>query len=109
MLDETEDNEIFRCALSNEPHFIKNPVGLLCGHSICKKCLPKKNGIAIVKCVICNQTTDINIANFKESMLAKKAIQSNIHQLFTWIEKDFSKSFQNLCGGLCFVFFHKYC
>ncbi len=38
----------FRCALSDDNHFLINPIQLSkCGHSVCKDCLPKSSGYGL--------------------------------------------------------------
>ena len=44
--------EIIECAVTNDKHFINEPLSLSCGHSVCKNCLDdvKYNKIKCIKC-----------------------------------------------------------
>ena len=53
----TELLEDLKCALSEEKHFLINPITLSkCGHSVCKNCLPK-DGDDSIRCKTCGVTT----------------------------------------------------
>jgi hypothetical protein len=43
-----------QCGLTND-HIIEQPIGLSCGHCICKKCVPKQSKI---RCKICGIETN---------------------------------------------------
>ena len=56
--------EELKCSLSEDKHFLINPVPLSeCGHSVCKICLPKDGGDSI-KCKTC---ADNNWWGFKQN------------------------------------------
>ena len=45
--------EELKCAISDEEHFFIEPIPLTnCGHSICKKCIPKDD-VKEMKCKLC--------------------------------------------------------
>jgi hypothetical protein len=88
----------FECALSQDRHFIEQPIALTCGHCICKKCVPKEL-ILPLKCNICTKITHRDIRNDEESVLSKKAFQLSINDLFLQIEKSFTQSMTHLKGN----------
>ena len=41
MIDEIIEE--LKCAFSDEEHFLVKPIALVCGHSVCQKCIPDEN------------------------------------------------------------------
>ena len=73
------------CGLTND-HIVKEPISLLCGHSICKQCVPDQ---AKIKCVICSTETDKHNLQIKtESASIKAMINSSLSGLFEELEKQ---------------------
>jgi hypothetical protein len=89
--------KLFHCASSNDQHYIIEPIPLLCGHSICKKCIPINCNNYQIKCKLCGQFNKIEFDDLEITFLSKKA---NINQLFQEIEERMIKSVQDLKGEL---------
>jgi hypothetical protein len=52
----------FRCALSDDNHFLINSIQLSkCGHSVCKDCLPNDTKVQSIKCKTCGIFLEIFI------------------------------------------------
>ena len=62
MIDEIIEE--LKCAFSDEEHFLVKPIALVCGHSVCQKCIPDEN-IKEIKCKICD-TASKRIKEFKK-------------------------------------------
>ena len=100
-MDQQESVIEFRCSLSinHDPHFVKQPITLPCGDSICKACLTQLT-TKEVKCGICNTITEKGSIQNMESKLALKGLQANINLLFSSIERDFTQSLASLDGKI---------
>ena len=84
----TETLDEFKCALSEEKHFLINPITLSkCGHSVCKNCLP--NGVDAYKCKICGEiTTDVDLSKIDVSKEIKQTMKSFLGNIFESIESQ---------------------
>ena len=72
------------CGLTND-HVVKEPISLLCGHSVCKACVPDQ---VKIKCKICREETDKSKLEMNnESALVKNRIKSCLSGLFDDLEK----------------------
>jgi hypothetical protein len=84
-----ESLQDFQCALSDDQHYIIEPIPLVnCGHSVCKNCLPKGK-VTEVKCKMCGVTTyhdDLN--NVPVSRGLKQALKLYIGNIFAVLEKE---------------------
>ena len=78
-----EIKESFICSLSKDKHLLEAPINLPCGHSVCKKCLPKHTS---PKCKSCGDVANIDLSAFKESYFINLAIKSSLDHLFTIIK-----------------------
>ena len=85
-----EDNlEEFKCALSDDKHFIIQPIPLIkCGHAACKECFPSNVENNPIKCKICNIVSDFDFKSASVSIALKKAIQRCLGDMFQIIEKE---------------------
>ena len=83
------------CSLSNDQHIVEEPISLDCGHYICKKCISSEKKIT---CKACNQVTDRDLKNAKESIPSKVIIHHLLSQLFVELEKKTSEGVQNFKG-----------
>lgn len=88
--------EEFRCALSSQPHYFIKPVSLVCGHCVCRDCIPKEENITM--CLICNTITTQDIRNSNESIMAKKAMKMSMQELLESMQVHFFGSLQKLKG-----------
>lgn len=84
------DQTVFCCALANDNHFIENPVTLSCGHSICKRCVPKK--IEDLLCKICGEKNEIDLTKVKESIGMKKLLLLNLEQMLGIVRNRYNES-----------------
>ena len=75
-----------QCGLTND-HVVKEPISLLCGHCICKQCVPDIQEPKI-KCRICNEETDkSDLRVDRESVPFKNSIKRCLSGLFDDLEK----------------------
>ena len=79
------------CAIANDGHIVKYPLGLSCGHSICQNCVGLTDKMQI-RCKMCNQINRVNLDDLNESKAAKQLIRVHFDQLFLVI--NFSIIFQ---------------
>jgi hypothetical protein len=87
------DFSILTCALSGEDkHFIEKPITLLCGHSICKQCIPTDSKIL---CTICGK---VDLTPVNDSVLINTLLESNFLELFEIISVRFNDSLKLLKG-----------
>ena len=73
-----------QCGLTND-HIVEKPIILLCGHNICKKCVPDQ---AKIKCKICS--VEMNKSELRvdmESVPIKNSIKRCLSGLFDDLEK----------------------
>ena len=99
-LNEVSKN--FKCALSNDDHVAQEPISLNCGHCICKSCLLKSEYQNIITCKLCNQVTNRDLKNEKESTLVKSMIAHFLSQLFVELENKTSEGVNKLKGNELF-------
>ena len=75
-----------QCGLSND-HVVKEPISLLCGHCICKQCVPDIQEV-IIKCKICSKQTEKSELRIdSESIPIKNSIKRCLSGLFDDLEK----------------------
>lgn len=97
-MDSADLLQDFRCAYSEQFHYFVQPIALDCGHCICKTCIAQDKTVHSIRCKICNEVTEKDLNKVKETVVAKKAILSHIHQLLVSIEKQFENSLEKLDG-----------
>jgi hypothetical protein len=86
----------YECALSDDKHFLKEPIIIpCCGHSICKNCLPKEEN-SVIKCKICGVITKKDLSNDKEAISLKISFKRNLESLFNILEKQTSSQVNKL-------------
>ena len=94
-------HHIFECAYPSDfKHTSKNPIGLSCGHFICKECIPNDNN-AQIKCCRCdkvNQTPLDALKSCTDNEAAKVLFNKSMKQMFNYITNRFKDSFENLKG-----------
>ena len=74
-----------QCGLSND-HVVKEPMSLLCGHFICKKCVIDVQE-ATIRCKICSKETDKSYLHMnKESIPIENSIKMCLSGLFDYLE-----------------------
>ena len=97
--------EELECALSYNKHFVKEPVLLSnCGHCVCKKCLPcTKDTDESIKCVICQEVTDIKlITPDKECLPVKKNLLRNVGNLLKIIDEKTKNTINHILSESIF-------
>lgn len=94
----------FECALSNDKHFVKEPIALpQCGHCVCKLCLLNLNS-NVIKCKKCSNLNEFkDLDNLKETNSIKKAIKTNFDNLIKVIEVQTIKSLEKLKSKLIMI------
>ena len=76
------------CALSNDKHYLNQPILLTdCGHAACRNCLPKEI-TENAKCKICNQKINRNLENDKIPLGLHLYLKNSIEHLTNVIERQ---------------------
>jgi hypothetical protein len=111
IITDEENLESITCASVMDEHFIQQPIGISCGHSICRNCVPVNDEKHLdIKCSICNETNIIdNLRLIKESIPAKKLFSLYLNNLFPIVRNKFDCSLKDLKGKLfllkdCFIY-----
>ena len=90
-----------KCGLTGD-HIVKEPISLVCGHCICKKCVIDFQE-AKIKCKICSEETDqSNLQINKESTLVKNIIKRCLSGLFDDLEKRATEGINSFKSKLIF-------
>ena len=89
--------EEFKCAFSNEKHFLIKPISLTCGHYVCQKCIPHEN-IKEIKCKICDVISIQDFKSFSVSKLAQNALNFLMGEIFHTLERETSDHLNHLKG-----------
>lgn len=100
MLSE-ETLQALQCAMSSDSHFVKQPLSLSCGHSVCKKCVPATEKKQL-KCKLCGEINQIELDKLSESRAIKQLLKAHFDQLFDIIVARFETSLTNLRGMIPF-------
>ena len=88
-MNSTELLDEFRCALSDDNHFLINPIPLSkCGHSVCKDCLPNDTKVHSIECKICGIITEDVFSEISVSKGLKQALKFCLGNIFELIEKQ---------------------
>ena len=93
---------MFKCASSiGMKHFLKEPVGILCGHYMCKECINKNK---VEKCGKCGKYINYDafdtLISLPESEFVNEMINLTIDQLFVILQKDFGELLVKLKGEI---------
>jgi hypothetical protein len=96
-MDSTEILNEFRCALSDDNHFLINPITLSkCGHSVCKDCLPNDSNVQSIKCKKCGVITEDVFSKISVPKGFKEALKLCLGNIFELIEKQTSSKLNEL-------------
>ena len=81
--------EEFKCALSEDKHFLIDPITLPnCGHSVCKNCLPNQQ-VSSIKCKTCGvTTTEVDFSKIQITKAIKQALKLCLGNIFELIESQ---------------------
>ena len=94
-----ENLDEFRCCLSEDQHFLIKPLTLpICGHSVCKECLPKDEQ-KIIKCKKCDVVShfDFTISQVNLSTKVVKIELTSLYEnMFEILEKETSSKINHL-------------
>ena len=97
-----ENLDEFKCALSDDHHFIIEPITLIkCGHSACKECFPTEK-INSIKCKICGIVSDFDFMNAQVSKALKLMIKFCYDSMYKILEKEIISKL-NFLKGACFT------
>ena len=81
-----ETLEDLKCAISDEEHFVTEPITLPnCGHSICKKCIPKDD-LKQFRCKLCGLVSKQDLTEFEVSKGTHKLLKIYLEDIFNTIE-----------------------
>ena len=82
----------YQCAISNERHFLVDPILLVnCGHCVCKGCL--QNGeMTLINCSICGIASELEFSKIQKARGFKTALQIS----FELIERETFSKFNKL-------------
>lgn len=94
------------CCLSEDKHFLNDPIGLPCGDSACKTCLNTYS--TIIRCRTCKKEIDQETKKYDVSILAKAMIQKNLNELIRVIANQFDRSSKKLNGNQRFRKFQEF-
>ena len=87
----------FRCALSDDNHFLINPIQLSkCGHSVCKDCLPNDTKVHSIECKKCGVITKDVFSEIPVSKGFKEALKLCLGNIFELIESETSSKLKEL-------------
>ena len=93
----SEDLEKFRCCLSNDKHFIIQPITLpKCGHSACKECLPNDQLLKTIKCKKCEMVSHFDFNISKVSTELELSLMSLYENMFQVLEQETSSKINHL-------------
>jgi hypothetical protein len=93
-MNSTEILDEFRCALSEDNHFLINPITLSkCGHSVCKDCLPN---VQSIECKKCGMITEDVFSKISVSKGFKQAIKLCLGNIFELIESELKSKLNEL-------------
>jgi hypothetical protein len=96
-MESAEILEEFRCALSDDNHFLINPITLSkCGHSFCKNCLPNDTKVQSIKCLKCGVITEDVFSEISVSKALKQALKFCLGNIYELIEKQTSSKLNAL-------------
>jgi len=96
-MNSTELLDEFRCALSDDNHFLINPIPLSkCGHSVCKDCLPNDTKVHSIECKICGIITEDVFSEISVSKVLKHALKFCLGNIFELIESETSSKLNEL-------------
>jgi hypothetical protein len=97
---EFENLDEFRCCLSDDRHFIIQPITLTkCGHSACKGCFPNINQKSI-QCKRCNFVSEIYFKTSQVSTAFKISLKFLYEKIFYVIEKETRSKIGDLKSNL---------
>ena len=100
-----EENE-FKCALSNDKHYIVDPISFNhCPHFACKECL-LNNRTYLVECKKCKENSEIHFDESADSLELKKKVQKNLGFIFQELESNISLKLGYLEGKFFHVLMH---
>ena len=88
-MDFQDSLDEFKCALSEDKHFIIQPIPLIkCGHAACKECFSSNAENNRIKCKICNIVSDFDYETASVSIVLNKSIQMYHRDMLEIVEKD---------------------
>ena len=91
-----ESSQEFQCAISNEKHFLIDPILLFnCGHCVCKTCI-QDGEVTSINCSICGIITTMDFSKIQIIKGLKMALQLSFGSIFEIIEKETSSKFSRL-------------
>ena len=88
------DECLFYCALADNQHILEIPICLSCGHSICKKCIPRET--TNFKCKICDRENKFDLSEAKESLGMKALLTLNLPKLYEILNGRYKASVVSL-------------
>jgi len=92
----------FQCCLSDDKHFIIQPITLnKCGHSACKECFPKDNQ-KVIKCKKCEVVSRFEFTVPQVSTALKIAIKFMHDKMFQALENETRSKINDLKSNLLF-------
>jgi hypothetical protein len=96
-MDSTEILDEFKCAFSDDNHFLINPITVSkCGHSVCKNCLPNETEVQSIECKKCGVITEDVFREIPVSKGFKQALKFCLGNIFEFIESETSSKLNEL-------------
>jgi hypothetical protein len=97
---DSENLDEFRCCLSDDKHFIIQPITLTkCGHSACKECFPNVYQKTI-QCKRCNVVSELDFKTSQVSAAFKIALKFLYENMFLVIEKETRSKIKDLKSNI---------
>jgi myo-inositol-1-phosphate synthase len=95
-----ENLDEFKCALSEDKHFIVESILLIkCGHSACKVCLPNDN-TNIIKCKTCDVVSEFDFKSSKVSIALRRTMKYVYEDIYKILETDMNSKLNYLKSNL---------
>ena len=94
-----ENFKVLKCAISDQEHFVIDPIAINCGHTICKKCVPKDD-LKKIKCKICGLVSKQDFNEPQASQGIQQLLKIYFKDIFKILESETSLKLSELKGML---------
>lgn len=95
--------EEFECVLSNDNHFVEEPITLPCGHYTCIKCIHDKPNTTPFKCRNCKLEFQTDKITQNQSKTLIESISCKVENLIIVIQNKLTQSVENFKSKPVFI------